>query len=83
MEREYIGMDLHKQFFQACADADAARGCGRRAAADRRRRSRRSARAVSTAHAIAVEATGPTWAFVDALRRRGRGSAWSTRARRS
>jgi transposase len=67
MEREYIGIDLHKAFFQACAVAsDGTRHWEQRFP--------RTAGGVllfqsrcSAATAIAVEATGPTWAFVDAL----------------
>jgi transposase len=68
MTTEYIGIDLHKAFFQACAIS---------AAGDRRWEGRfpRSAagiaqlqaRGVGPDTAIAVEASGPTWAFVDAL----------------
>jgi transposase len=67
MERQYIGVDLHKQFFQVCAvdGAGARRWEGRFP---------RTAGGVtlfgarcSSSDAIAVEATGPTWAFVDAL----------------
>src|SRR5215475_4646367 len=68
MTTEYIGIDLHKAFFQACAIA---------ATGERRWEGRfpRSAdgiaqlvrRGVGVDVAIAVEASGPTWAFVDAL----------------
>jgi transposase len=67
MERNYIGVDLHKQFFQVCAlTATGERlweGRYERTAAD-------FARFEARCHAgtaIAVEATGPTWAFVDAV----------------
>lgn len=68
MEREYIGIDLHKAFFQACAVSVA----GDRLWEARFPRSadgiaRLVARGVAAQHAIAVEASGPTWAFVDAL----------------
>src|SRR4030095_2947674 len=67
MTREYIGVDLHKRFFQACAIAltgdplweqrfpRTADGIGRF-----------SARLTGDS-ALAVEAMGPTWAFVDAI----------------
>jgi transposase len=67
MEREYIGIDLHKQFFQACA-VDAT--------GDRRweRRFERDATGlaefitlIGPAQHLAVEACGPTWSFVDAV----------------
>jgi transposase len=68
MNREYIGIDLHKAFFQACVLSSTG---------DRRWEGRFSrsadglarfiARGVGPTHAIAVEASGPTWAFVDAL----------------
>src|SRR5262245_66476336 len=68
MEREYIGVDLHKQFFQACAvgpsgtrlwEARFPRTPAGIAALARR--------GVGGQSAIAVEACGPTWAFVDAI----------------
>lgn len=68
MEREYIGVDLHKQFFQACA----IRTTGERLWEGRFPRTAEGiaafgARGVGPQTAIAVEACGPTWAFVDAL----------------
>jgi transposase len=68
MEREYIGIDLHKAFFQVCTVS----GTGERRWEDRFPRtgeglSRFIARGVGRQQAIAVEASGPTWAFVDAL----------------
>lgn len=68
MEREYIGVDLHKQFFQACA----IRVTGERLWEGRFPRTAEgmaafSARGVGPQSAVAVEACGPTWAFVDAL----------------
>jgi transposase len=68
MTREYIGIDLHKAFFQACAVA-----CGgERLWEGRFARSVDGIaafrqRGIGSAHAIAVEASGPTWSFVDAL----------------
>jgi transposase len=67
MERQYIGVDLHKQFFQACALSQT----GERLWEQRFPRNEggvllfRARCAVPTA--VAVEACGPTWAFVDAL----------------
>lgn len=68
MEREYIGVDLHKQFFQACA----VRSNGDRVWEGRFPRTAAgvmafTARGVGGHSAIAVEACGPTWPFVDAL----------------
>lgn len=67
MERNYIGVDLHKAFFQACAVTST----GERLWEDRFPRTREGiaafgARQVQGAR-VAVEAMGPTWAFVDAL----------------
>jgi transposase len=67
MERNYIGVDLHKGFFQACAIST----LGDRlweARFDRTADGIGAFRARCTADThIAVEATGPTWAFVDAV----------------
>lgn len=67
MEREYIGIDLHKQFFQACAVT----ATGLRQWEGRFPRTDGGitlflARCSGDTR-IAVEATGPTWAFVDTL----------------
>jgi len=71
MEREYIGIDLHKQFFQACA----IRATGERRWEQRFPRTDGGltlfGARCTPATAIAVEATGPTWAFVDALQPTG------------
>jgi len=68
MTTEYIGIDLHKAFFQACAISPTGdrRWEGRfpRTAAGM---AQLVARGVGGDVAIAVEASGPTWAFVDAL----------------
>jgi transposase len=68
MTAEYIGIDLHKAFLQACAVT--ARG-------DRQWEGRFPrttdgmaqliARGIGPQSAVAVEASGPTWAFVDGL----------------
>jgi transposase len=67
MEPKYIGIDLHKAFFQVC-EVDAR---GERLWETRMPRTDGGLtlfRSHCTADtAIAVEATGPTWAFVDAL----------------
>lgn len=67
MNREYIGIDLHKQFFQVCAVSPA----GERLWEQRFPRSAegisRFSERVSAQSAMAVEAMGPTWAFVDAI----------------
>lgn len=67
MEREYIGVDLHKVFWQACAVSPS----GERLWEGRFDRTtdghaRFAARVGCWSH-IAVEACGPTWAFVDAI----------------
>lgn len=68
MTTEYIGIDLHKAFFQACAMGTT----GERRWESRFPRSAAGiaqfvARGLGADVAIAVEASGPTWAFVDAL----------------
>jgi transposase len=68
MNREYIGIDLHKAFLQACA----LRPTGERQWEGRFPRTeegiaRLIARGVGPHSTVAVEASGPTWAFVDAL----------------
>lgn len=72
MDREYSGIDLHKSFFQACAVTPT----GERRWEGRFPRTpdgvgRFVARGVGPAAAIAVEASGPTWAFVDAIQPTG------------
>ena len=68
MDREYIGIDLHKSFFQACVLSET----GQRRWEGRFPRTadgiaRLITRGIGPQHAIAVEASGPTWAFVDTL----------------
>lgn len=67
MEREYIGVDLHKQFFQACALT----ATGTRAWETRLPRTPAGIGAFCARcgpqTAVAVEATSPTWTFVDAV----------------
>jgi transposase len=68
MEREYIGVDLHKQFFQACV----VRATGERIWEGKFPRTAEgiaafAARGVGPHALLAVEACGPTWRFVDAL----------------
>jgi len=72
MDREYIGVDLHKACFQACALT----ATGERLWEGRFPRTaegvmRFIARGIGAAQAVAVEASGPTWAFVDALQPTG------------
>jgi transposase len=72
MTGEYIGIDLHKAFFQACALTPT----GDRVWEGRFPRTAEGiagfvARGIGTDHAVAVEASGPTWAFVDALQPTG------------
>jgi transposase len=71
MEQHYIGVDLHKAFFQACA----VQMSGERVW---ERRFPRSAEGLAmfrdrcdTTTRVAVEATGPTWSFVDAIQPTG------------
>lgn len=67
MEQQYIGVDLHKAFFQACAlSPSGARLWEQRFARSVDGLAAFGARARSAAQ-IAVEATGPTWKFVDAV----------------
>ena len=71
MEPNYIGVDLHKAFFQACAlTATGARVWEARFPRTEGGVALFGARC-STATRIAVEATGPTWSFVDALQPTG------------
>lgn len=67
MEKNYIGVDLHKGFFQACAVTPTGtrlwEGRFERTASEM---AQFHARCHADTH-IAVEATGPTWAFVDAM----------------
>jgi transposase len=68
MDREYIGIDLHKAFFQACAlTTTGERMWEGRFARTSEGIARFIARGIDARQAIAVEASGPTWAFVDAL----------------
>jgi transposase len=72
MDREYIGIDLHKAFFQACAlTASGERMWEGRFPRTAEGVTRFIARGVGAAQAVAVEASGPTWAFVDALQPTG------------
>ena len=68
MVREYIGIDLHKAFLQVCAmSPSGARQWEGRFPRTGEGIARLVARGVDTDTAIAVEASGPTWAFVEAL----------------
>src|SRR5688572_1172928 len=68
MDREYIGIDLHKAFFQACAvTSQGERRWERRFPRTADGIAQFVARGIGPHQAIAVEASGPTWAFVDAL----------------
>jgi transposase len=67
MERQYIGVDLHKATFQACAiRPDGSRIWEAQFPRTAEGLAAFAARQVPQAH-VAVEATGPTWPFVDAL----------------
>jgi transposase len=71
MEPNYIGVDLHKAFFQACAlTATGERLWEGRFPRTEEGLARFGARC-PVATRIAVEATGPTWSFVDALQPTG------------
>jgi transposase len=73
MEREYIGVDLHKQGVHACAvTASGARVWEGRFPRAGEGIARFAAR-LSPHTAVAVEASGPTWAFVDAIAATGAG----------
>lgn len=71
MAEEYIGVDLHKAFFQVCAVT----GTGERLWERRFARSpediARFATRIGSHTYLAVEACGPTWTFVDALAHTG------------
>ena len=67
MERAYIGIDLHKAFFQACAvDAIGTRQWEERWPTTATGVAGLRTRCGPESH-VAVEASGPTWAFVDQL----------------
>jgi transposase len=71
MEPNYIGVDLHKAFFQACAvTATGTRVWEGRFPRTDAGLAQFGTRCSPTTH-IAVEASGPTWAFVDALQPTG------------
>lgn len=68
MVREYIGIDLHKSFLQVCAMTPT----GERQWEGRFARTadgiaRLMARGIGPESGVAVEACGPTWAFVEAI----------------
>jgi transposase len=68
MTREYIGIDLHQAFFQACVvTAQGARVWEGRFPRTAEGIAQFVARGVTAEQALAVEASGPTWAFVDAV----------------
>lgn len=67
MEPQYIGVDLHKAYFHACAvQADGTRLWEARFARTADGVAAFGARGIGPAQ-VAVEAMGPTWAFVDAV----------------
>jgi transposase len=71
MERNYIGVDLHKAFFQVCAVT----ATGAREWEARFPRTAEGitafCRRCAAGSQVAVEASGPTWAFVDAVQPTG------------
>jgi transposase len=71
MEREYIGVDLHKVFFHACAvNEEGERQWERRFRRDDEGMAAFIGHCGPDRH-LAVEACGPTWPFVDAVRPTG------------
>ena len=67
MEREYIGIDLHKAFFQACAiTSTAERQWEQRWPTSEAGIAALLTRCGDHSH-LAVEASSPTWAFVDRI----------------
>ena len=67
MEREYIGIDLHKAFFQVCAVNDTGeRQWEERWPSTAEGRAALVQRCSRHSH-VAVEASSPTWAFVDQI----------------
>ena len=71
MEPQYIGIDLHKASFHACAVASDGTRCWEAVFARTAEGiARCAARGIAGAQ-LAVEASGPTWAFVDAVTRYG------------
>jgi transposase len=67
MEREYIGIDLHKAFFQACAiTSTAERKWEQRWPTSDLGIAGLLSRCGAQSH-VAVEASSPTWAFVDRI----------------
>lgn len=67
MEREYIGIDLHKAFFQACAvSATAERQWEQRWPTTEDGIAALLTRCGQHSH-LAIEASSPTWAFVDRI----------------
>ena len=67
MERQYIGIDLHKARFQVCAMAKTGERLWE-AVWERNAEGIAALLARCTPQtAVAVEATGPTWSFVDHL----------------
>lgn len=71
MEQHYIGVDLHKARFQACAlDRSGQRLWEASFARTANGIAEFAARGIAGTH-VAVEATGPTWRFVDAVQAHG------------
>ena len=71
MEEPYIGVDLHKASFQACAlSRDGTRQWEAKFPRTAEGLAAFAARGIRGGHVV-VEATGPTWAFVDAVQAAG------------
>jgi len=67
MEREYIGIDLHKAFFQACALSQTGTRLWEARVARTPSALAEFVGRLGPATTVAVEACGPTWPFVDAV----------------
>jgi transposase len=71
MEQQYIGVDLHKASFQACAlSSEGTRQWEAKFPRTGEGLAAFAARGIRGGHVV-VEATGPTWAFVDAVQAAG------------
>ena len=66
----YIGVDLHKKSFQACAVTPDGTRCGEGPFPHTAAGLEAFTRQCSRATAVAVEASGPTWQFADAISER-------------
>lgn len=67
MEREYIGIDLHKAFFQACAMSTTGARCWEQRWPTTEAGIAGLLSRCDAQTRVAVEASSPTWAFVDRI----------------